>query len=533
MKMFDRIARRFGFHRPRAQARNFAGANLGRLLSDWIRAPLSGDRELDGSLLQLRARSRDAVRNNPFARRYLKLAQNHIVGPKGIRMRPCNVIGGRPHDRLNDEIVRGWLEWGKPTHASTDGRLSWVGLQRLAVAERAQSGEALFQIVYDTAHPFGLSLLPIDADRLDERLNTPAVEGRNEIRYGIEVDRIGRPLAYHILSEHPSETGRIAKRPRHHDVIPAAQIIHWLRGDERVGRTRGVPDLAIALRDLRHLDGAQEASLVALRTAASSVAVVVSKDPNGEIETPDQDAVIEVEPGQWRYLGPNQELQSWTPHAPADNYPDFTKSVLRGTASALGTSYAVLAGDWSDANMSSLRVARADEQENWMAEQEAMIEHFCQRVFDAWLPAAALAGGIRIPSFDLTRAAAVQWQPRKWLSPKPSEDIEADERRVALGVTSRTAVAARDGVDLWEVWDQLAEEQEYAAEKHLNVEPPRKVSGPTGAPKEDDDDTTPAPDTTDGAASGDGSDAGDTGRGRDGRRVDPDRHQLRIARTAL
>lgn len=519
-RILDRIARRFGWQRTAPARRHFDGGAINRLLMDWIRSPLSADREVEKDLLQLRGRSRDAVRNNPFAKRFVRMAQLHIVGPKGIRARPSNRKGGKPHDNLNDEIARGWAEWGKARHASVNGRLSWLDLQHLAVSELYQSGEALFQLVYDLAHPHGFALNPIDADRLDEKLNRVAGEGRNEIRYGVEIDRQGRPVAYHILRQHPSDTGRLAPGQRH-DVIPADQIIHLMHGAERVDRMRGVPRLAVALRDLRHLDGAQEASLVAMRAAASSVAVVVTKDPNGEVETPDPNAVIEAEPGLWRYLGVNQELQSWDPHAPSDNYADFSKSVLRALASGLGTNYAQLAGDLSDANMSSMRVGRAEEQEGWMAEQEMLIEHFCQPVYDAWLRAAALAGAISVPEFNLARASAVVWQPRRWTSPKPVEDIEADERRVALGVVSRSMIAARDGVDIWEVWDQLKEEQEYAAQQGLNVEPPRK----TGGTPNDGDDT--APDDT---ASGDdaGSASGDkSGRG------DRHRHVLRVARSAV
>lgn len=523
MSWLTRVARRFGITKA-PQRRHFDGGAVSRLLMDWIRSPLSADREVEKDLLSLRGRSRDAVRNNPYARRFVRMAQLHIIGPRGIRARPSNRIGSRPHDSLNDEIARGWADWGKARHASLNGRLSWLDLQHLAVSELYQSGEALFQIVLDASHPHGMCLQPIDADRLDERLNQPAGNGRNEIRYGVEIDRFGRPVAYHILRQHPSDTGRMPLPGPRHDVVPAEQVIHLMHHAERVDRMRGVPRLAVALRDLRHLDGAQEAALVAMRAAASSVAVVVTKDPNGEVETPDPNAYIEAEPGLWRYLGVNQELQSWSPHAPADNHPDYGKFVLRGIGAGLGTNYAQLAGDLSDANMSSMRVGRAEEQEGWMAEQEMFIEHFCQPVYDAWLKAAALSGAIRVPEFNLARASAVTWQPRRWQSPKPTEDIEADERRVALGVLSRSMIAARDGVDLWDVWEQLKEEQEYAAREGLNVEPPRKAAG--GTPNDGSDNASP-----DDLASG--NDAGSDPSGDDGGRADRRRHVLRVARSAV
>ncbi|WP_291990439.1 phage portal protein [Luteitalea sp.] len=524
MNWRQRVAEFFGRKTPAPSRRNFTGGRLDRLTWDWIRSPLSGDKELETDLLQLRSRSRDAARNQLLGKRFVRMAQNNVIG-RGIRMRPVNMWGDRTHDTLNDGIARAWTEWGRPLACSADGMRSWLDLQRLCVSEQVQSGEALFQIVYGPEYPHGMALHPIDADRLDERLMRPARDGQNEIRYGIELNAYGRPVAFHILTQHPSEHGR-APRVKH-DRIPAEQMIYLPLGvDERVGRLRGVPSFAVALRDMKHLDGAQEASVVALRAAACQMAFITTKDPNGntEVEAPPTGEEVELVPGMSRYLGLNQEVQSWNPHAPSDNYPDFSKVVKRDIAAGLGTSLAFLTGDWSDANMSALRVAYQNEQDGWMAWQESLITHFCQRVFDAWLPSAMLAGAVKVPEFDVRRASAVQWLPRRWTSPKPLEDIEADEKRVALGTLSRTRIAAREGIDLWEVWEELAEEQEYAAEEDLNVEPPRKVAG--GAPTND------GQQGTDDAAPGDGPDTGTSGGG--GRSRPPnDRHQLRITRSAV
>lgn len=527
----DRLLRRFGLQRAKpATTRNqYSGAALNRLTLDWIRSPLSADKELEGDLLTLRARGRDLARNNPFARRFVKMSQNHIIGPHGVLMQPANVIGNRPHDRLNDEILAAWEDWGKAQHASASGRLSWVQLQRLAIAEWITAGEALFQIVYDTATPYGIALHPIDADRLDHRHNVPRGTAQNEIRYGVELSTVGKPVAYHILSNHPSEVGATA-RSTYRERIPADQIIHLALLDERIDLTRGVPQFAVAMRDLRHLDGAQEASLVALRTAASSMAFIITKDPNGESATPDTDMEWEGEPGLMKHLGTNQEVQSWDPHAPTDNYPDFTKAVLRALAAGLGVSYAALANDLNGANYSSMRVGRHEEQETWKALQQWVIDTLCQRVFDAWLRSALLMGRIRSAEYSLEKASAVIWQPRRWVSVDPLKDIEADEKRIALGLDSRFEIKGREGGDVWKTMLKLKEEQEYAEELGLNVEPPRK----TGAPGEANE--AEREDASDDAASGDGADDSARGvdRGRGARRVvgrrrdDRDRHQLRV-----
>lgn len=527
----DRVLRAFGLQRaPKVSARsNYVGAALNRLNLDWVRAPLSADKELEGDLLRLRARGRDLARNNVYARRFVKMAQNHIVGSNGVFMRPANTFAnGKPYDAVNDAIADGWARWGRPASASITGKLSLAQIQRLSVAEWVTGGESLTQIVRDPSLPFGMALHPIDADRLDQQLMRPARDGVNEIRYGVEIDRYGRPVAYHILRAHPSEYGRVPGVYRQYDVIPAEDMIHLALWEERVDMTRGPSQFAVAMRDLKHLDGAQEASVVALRAAASTMGFITTKSPDGDVETPDTDQEFEADPGVVKYLGLGQEFQAWAATQPTDNYPDFTKAVLRGLAAGLGVSYAALANDLADSNYSSMKVGRAEEQETWKALQQWFVDNWCQRVFDAWLPAALLSrelsGVLLNPEFDLAKARRVTWHPRRWVSPDPLKDIEAAEKEVALGINSRMRLAAERGVDLWEVWDELEEENEYATEKDLDVEPPRKVAAgdPNGQ----------TVDSASGAASDNGSGAG---RGRDGgtrggRRPHPDLAVVRSTR---
>lgn len=518
--------------------RSYVGAAVNRLTLDWVRAPLSGDMELQNDLLKLRARGRDLARNNVYARRFVKMAQANIVGPFGVQLVPCNAFtNGKPRDDINEAVKCAWNRWSQPKFASANGKLSLTSLARLAVAEWITGGESLTQFVPDRSNPFGITLHPIDADRLDQTLNVPAGNGRNEIRYGVEIDRVGRPLAYHVLQAHPSDYRRMPGLARTYDVIPAAQMIHLALWDERVELTRAPSQLAVAMRDLKHLDGAQEASVIALRAAASTMGFVTTKGDQADVETPDTDAEFEADPGVVKYLGLNQEFQAWNSTQPTDNYPDFTKAVLRGLAAGLGVSYAALANDLSDVNYSSMRIGRADEQDHWSALQQWFIEQWMERVFQAWLPSAVLSGGLQIPNYDVSKAEEHKWGPRRWVSPDPVKDITAFEKELALGVNSRTRYTNGRGDDLWEIWDELVEEDEYAEEQDLNVEPPRAVAA-TGGTTNDS--------TSDGEGDGQGDSTSDTpedapgdaagaGRGRTrhagrGRQSDPDLALVRAAR---
>ena len=502
---------------PPARRNVFTGAAVNRLTMDWVRSPLAADKEVEYDLVRLKGRARDLVKNQPYARRWVQMARSHIVGPKGVLLRPeVTYVNGKRHDPANEAIEYAWGEWSRPQHASANGRLSWLGLQRLAVSEWATAGEALILIRYGRQYRFGMALQPIDADRLDDQFSRAANSRTGElaVRMGVEVDDIGTPVAYHILDVHPSLVGSTFARAQARRRIPADQVIHLYANDERVEQSRGVPPLATAMRDLRHADGFQEAALVKMRTAAAAMGFIVTKDANGDTTEPTEGLEFAGEAGVFRELGLNQEVQSWDPKEPATSFGEFMKAILRSVAASLGVSYASMANDLEAANYSSMRVGRAEEQETWMERQTWFIDQFCERVFAAWFPAAVLSGALDITLSESRDMTAHRWIPRRWASVDPVKDVEADERRVALGVLSRQTIAGRDGDDLWEEMERLAEEQDEADRLSLNIDPPRTAGG--AKPN----------DGTQGAAGAQASDGshGGTGRGRaagGGGRSDP------------
>jgi lambda family phage portal protein len=510
----------------RVSQRNvFNGAAVNRLTLDWIRSPLSADKELEGDFIRLRGRVRDLARNNAYAKRFIRMARAHVVGPKGVQLRPAvTFANGKPYDAINDGILAAWRDWHRPEHASASGRLSWLGVQRLAMSEWATCGEALALLRYGREYKYGLAVQPVDADRLDETYMRArnARTGEPEIRSGVEISDTGRPLAYHILQVHPSEIGSSFGRAQARQRMPADQVIHLYTNDERVDLTRGVPPLAVAMRDLRQLDGFQEAALVQARTAAAAMGFIVTKGEDGDTTEPTEGLEFAAETGVVRELGRGQEFQSWDPNQPSDTYAGFCKAVLRGIAAGLGASYAMMANDLSDANYSSMRVGRAEEQETWQELQGWFVDQFVDRVYAAWLPSAILSGKLVLPLSEARDLTPRHWIPRRWTSVDPVKDVEADERRVALGVESRQNIAARDGADLWELIEQIAEEEAYADEYGVDIGPPRKAVGgtPNGTP-----DGTAGVAQNDDASAGRGRDRAARGR----RRPDSDLALLRRA----
>ena len=117
--------------RSRRRLRQYAGANHGRLFSDFVGSSFAADSELRTSLPVLRNRSRDLARNNEYAKRFLNLIKTNVVGEKGFSLQ----VRARNEDRSLDASgnairVNAFRAWGRRGNSEVTGRMSWLDCQR-------------------------------------------------------------------------------------------------------------------------------------------------------------------------------------------------------------------------------------------------------------------------------------------------------------------------------------------------------------------------------------------------------------------
>jgi lambda family phage portal protein len=345
----------------RMKAEVFGGAQVGRLTRDWITATLmSPDAEIRFDARVLRARARQLVRDNSTAAGFVNELANQVIGPKGILLQArATTATGKPVKATNDEIERGWKEWGHPETCAANRRVSWLDLQRQLVRSLATDGEILIRKLryFENAHGFAVQQL--DPDLLDDSFNRPAKDGQNEIRMGVEIDAWGGAVAYWLWTRHPSDitTGRKLDRVR----IDASEIVHAFI-EYRPGQTRGVSWFAPVLFDLKMLAGIQEAELVATRMSAAKMGFLVQKNPEawGGQAAPsaknEADATeMETAPGVIDELPPGWEFQGFDPTHPSTAFAPFTKAIRRDIARGVMMAYATMTGDLESVNYSSIR----------------------------------------------------------------------------------------------------------------------------------------------------------------------------------
>jgi outer membrane protein assembly factor BamB len=232
---------------------------------------------------ELRAKSRDLVRRNAWAAAGVEAFVSNAIG-----------TGIKPQSMLTDQLSREaihslWRDWCEEADAA--GLTDFYGLQALACRAMLEGGECLVRLRYrrpEDGLPVGLQLQLLEPEHLPATLNQELASG-NVIRAGIEFDKLGRRVAYHLYRSHPGD-GSLAPMSGTGGVVggldtvrvPASEIIHLFR-PLRPGQIRGEPWLARALVKLNELDQYDDAELVRKKTAAMFAGFITRLSPEDNL----------------------------------------------------------------------------------------------------------------------------------------------------------------------------------------------------------------------------------------------------------
>ena len=484
MGLRTRFLRTLGLQRvPREQPRrrrSYAGAIVSRLTSDWMSTRSSADAEIRNSLSKLRDRSREMVRNNPYAKQAKRTTQVNVVG-SGIKLQSQvqQVRGRKPSEAINRLIEEKWHLWTRAQYCDVAGRHSFHMMEWLATGALPESGEALFRII---RRPFGGSRVPlalemIESDVLDEEYQGPTLAKLNEWRMGVEINEWGRPVRYAFLTRHPGDYWfqNAPQKGDKHVFLPAEDVIH-LFIPERPQQHRGVPWFHSVMADAHQLQGYEEAAVIRARAGASVMGFVTS--PDGELEGDDVEAdrrISEFEPGMWKYLEPGQDVTVPNISSPDQQYEMFVKNKVRRFASGFGCSYETLSRDFSETNYSSSRLSLLEDREHWKVIQSYLIENFHNRVFREWLDLAVLAGELPFDDYDARpeRYDTPRWMARGWDWVDPLKEAKAYRQMEQAGYMTKAQIVAKLGGDFFDNLTEFSREQQAALE--LSVELDRDI----------------------------------------------------------
>jgi len=464
MGFFDSFKKKEPEPPKRVLKRSYAGAAVSRLFADFTTDSKSPDAELKNALKILRSRSRELARNNEYARQYLNLMKKNVVGRKGftLQVKALNSVGDLDMSG-NDEIEKSFATWGKLGNCTVDGKMTWVDVQKMVMETLIRDGEAFIVKHYSSSFKHNFALQFIEPDQIDETYTVPSKNGSNEIRMGVELDKYKRPVAYHVLSNHPGDLEYVSiTNSRKYIRLPADRVYHVYQ-QMRPGQTRGEPWMAPAMSAIKQLDGFREAAVINARIGASKMGFFTSPAGDGFVadEMDGHTPIMTADPGTFHSLPDGVNFTAFDPQFPSSDFDPFHKSVLKGISSALGVSYTALANDLEATSYSSIRQGALEERDTYSDHQGFIIDHFVRPVYEDWLKTVMGMGQLSLPlaTFDKFSQAS-EFRGRAWSWVDPLKEMNASIAGLKSGVLSLQDVAAQYGKDVEELLSQIKKDKE-------------------------------------------------------------------------
>lgn len=355
---------------PRAAARNSAArialdvarayeaAQIGRRTEGWLAGSGSANAEIAPSLVRVRNRCRQMVRDNEYAFRGLEALVAHTVG--------TGIIAKAPDQGLWDR----WMQY-----CDADGQLDFNGVIELAHRTRRESGEVLIRFRVrdpDAGFEVPLQLQLLEPDHLDDA-KTGQLDNGNFAICGVEFSPYGQRLAYWLYPVHPGEIASWRRNTFRSVRVPASEVLHYYR-KRRPTQVRGIPEFACSLLRLRDFADYQYAQLMLKKMQSCFVAFVRSDDEQATLGVPDgskKPRQEKLQPGMIKYLKGADTVTFGSPPQGGDDLT-YTTTQLQAVAAGGGGTYEMMTGDYSKLSFSGGRLSNLAlrpliEQEQWLA----------------------------------------------------------------------------------------------------------------------------------------------------------------------
>ncbi|MCX4067557.1 phage portal protein [Pseudomonas sp. S1Bt30] len=468
---------RNGFLLPSNIKASYEGAGEGRRSASW-EATDNGINSINTPALRnLRARSRAAVRNDPYAFNVIDKRVSNLIGT-GITPRPTT--DDAELRKLQQQLWEDWVD-----EADADELTDFYGMQALVARTVETAGECFVRL-----RPHSLSeglAVPLQLQALAPEFvphdKFETTKNGNVIRAGIEFNPAGKRVAYWMYLSHPRDSSSLNVGYNQLVRVPATQVLHIFEPMEP-GQLRGVPRLAPVLKRLRSLDNYDDAVLFRQEVANLFAGFIKRPAPEagpqarnpmtGELLVTDRDGftpMVALEPGTMQELGPGEEVEFSKPPDAGNNYPDFMRQQLMAAAAGSGTPYEILTGDMREVNDRALRVVLNEFRRRLEQLQFGVYVHqLCRPVRAAWMDMAVLSGALVLEDYAQRRREYLRtrWVPQGWAYIQPVQDVQARRMEVQAGFASRSEMVLRTGYDAETVDTENAADLARATDLGLN-----------------------------------------------------------------
>lgn len=478
---------------------------------------LLADRYLDLT----RRRSRHLWDNHPNMRGARETMVNNIVGT-GAYFEPAT------GDRALDKQIRNLL-WQFYAHADPGREISQADIQAEGQREEIGVGEVMSYVSMAPAFrgfPEAPAIELIDTDRLplQDGVFGPMAAGPRagaRIRQGVEFDRLGRRVAYHVYEDHPADGGVNFGGYATRAISSEWAFLQFERN--RIRQVRGIPPIVASAGTTRMEDAYYEANIL-MAQALASVGLYFTgvSPPKGQqsdyLVDGRGEKIVRFEFGQVGYMPRGADLKVANPQLPGQAFVPTMELLQRRAAAGLNMSYTAFTRDSSKATFAAQRADSLEDRKGYRRRQEKLA-----RV--ALLPwvYAMIDWGVATQRITLSaeqtrrfvedrtflRAGTVVFNGWEWVN--PAQEAAADKIALEIGKTSQKRIAAQAGAHWQDIVDEQLEVELYEQNERERLGLPPRATTATGVVVHTGDEDKPAKDGEE--------DTGEESGGRDGSRA--------------
>ena len=461
----------------------------------------------------------------PVAAAALKRQRTNIVGA-GLRLK-SNI--DRETLGLSQEQAEEWQKrvqaefnlWAQRKQAcDATGVNNFYGMQQLVCLSWPMSGDvfALVKRAEPTPlMPYSLRLHILEADRVRTPTDAMAVGGPginslssgmttgktaagNFIYDGVEVDKNGAIVAYHIANTYPyqfdGQETKFVRVTAYGKETGLPNVLH-IMDSERPEQYRGVPYLAPVIEPLLQLRRYTEAEITAA-VVQSFFTAFITTEQAGESAIPNEvggDGVpeaskdpneYEMGAGTMNFLEPGEDVKFGVPTHPNTGFDKFVRALYEQIGACLEVPADLLMMSFN-ANYSASRAALLEAWKAFRMRREWLADDFCRPVFELWLTEAVARGRISAPGFLTDPIIRQAYLRSEWIGPSqgqldPVKEVQASTMAIAAGLSTGEAEATKlNGSDFRSNVDRLAVENEL-----LKKAGGGNASAPAQTPPSDD-----------------------------------------------
>jgi len=396
-------------------------------MSDWRPRKATANQTLVPTLTTLVAQCRHLDRTSAEARGVVDGLVADVVG-SGI-----DILPNTGDADLDLKVLNAWHNYCE--NATIDGRPLWEW-QASAFRDMIVAGGSLDRFILDTTRidngHIPLALLPLEVEWLSEVPVKPVAQGNIFVR-GVEVDRYGRPQAYHLLNPEFFYTFALGER------VEAGEMLYAFE-QRRKNQFLGEPIMAPAVERLMQIDKLIRTELQAsVNTAAPAIAITAEVHSSDNQDPAVQgDSVTDMPAGAVVRLLPGEKLESVSPSRPNPLLEPFYSCMVGAVAAGTHSAKTSITRDFGNTTFMNARFEQQAQGRSLAPLKSVAGRMLAGRIYEAAFDWLLIQCGIPKPLDPLKLAKLRRYEIRPDAPPyiDPVKDILASANAIAQNLST-------------------------------------------------------------------------------------------------